>query len=414
MKKAYAVIGAQFGDEGKGAMVNYLSKLHPDSVVVRYNGGAQAGHTVEDQHEDLPVRHVFGHIGSGFFQSKPTYLSEDFICNPFLYFKEKKELLQKTTLTNTQVYVHPRARVSTPYDMYINQIIEKARGQNSHGSCGVGIFETVKRFESANAQFLLRYEDLQFLDKIKEACRHIKEGWLPQRLRELGHNQIIQAEAMQHEKEIIANYIDAANQFYLDTQPLANPADFGADNLLIFEGAQGLMLDQELGIMPHLTPSYTGLPNILKLAKEQHIQELEVFYMSRVYTTRHGQGPLPHELPKPPYPLIEDKTNITNAYQGSLRFAYIDLDQLSDFIYRDLQRNHTTRVVPHLVITCCDQLGEQQEVSYYQNNELHTKPLAEFLAVCFETFQMEVFYNSSAIYSPQKFRPSKQQFKKHL
>ena len=83
-----AVIGAAFGDEGKGSCTAFLS--NPSTLVVRYNGGAQAGHTVIHN----GARHVFHHFGSGSFKGAATYLSRHFLVNPLLWQNELTELLE--------------------------------------------------------------------------------------------------------------------------------------------------------------------------------------------------------------------------------------------------------------------------------------------------------------------------------
>src|SRR5580698_7114906 len=85
---AYAVIGANFGDEGKGLITDFLCSQLDDCLVVRFNGGAQAGHTVVT----LRGRHVFHHFGSGTFNDSPTFLSRFFVVNPLLWEKEHIEL----------------------------------------------------------------------------------------------------------------------------------------------------------------------------------------------------------------------------------------------------------------------------------------------------------------------------------
>src|ERR1700721_2544919 len=90
MKKADIVIGSAFGDEGKGLITDYLcTHSTAKTCVVRFNGGAQAGHTVE-----MPdgKRHIFSHFGSGSFARTPTYLSSYFVCNPIIFKRECKEL----------------------------------------------------------------------------------------------------------------------------------------------------------------------------------------------------------------------------------------------------------------------------------------------------------------------------------
>ncbi|MDB6096667.1 MAG: Adenylosuccinate synthase [Francisellaceae bacterium] len=109
----HVVIGASFGDEGKGLMTNYLAaKWGPKALVVRFNGGAQAGHTVETPYKS---RHIFKHFGSGGFVNSPTYLSEFFICNPIIFTKELRQL--KILNLKPQIFVNANAIVTTPYDM---------------------------------------------------------------------------------------------------------------------------------------------------------------------------------------------------------------------------------------------------------------------------------------------------------
>ena len=92
MTKGYAVIGANAGDEGKGNIVSYLVSQVENPLVIRFNGGAQAGHTVVSPEG---VRHVFSHFGSGTLAGAPTYLSKYFVVNPILFNREYDVLLEK-------------------------------------------------------------------------------------------------------------------------------------------------------------------------------------------------------------------------------------------------------------------------------------------------------------------------------
>ena len=87
--KAHIVIGANFGDEGKGLATNFLAGNLDDNIVVRFNGGGQAAHTVE---LDDGRRHIFHHISSGSFQGSPTFLTEHFIVNPKVLIKAAKAM----------------------------------------------------------------------------------------------------------------------------------------------------------------------------------------------------------------------------------------------------------------------------------------------------------------------------------
>ena len=104
-----------------------VKKIAPlgDPIVVRFNSGAQAGHTVVTPDGN---RHVFGHFGSGTFNNTPTFLSKYFVVNPLSFLKELNELM-KIGL-NPQIYVDDECLITTPYDMIINQIVEIFRGKN--------------------------------------------------------------------------------------------------------------------------------------------------------------------------------------------------------------------------------------------------------------------------------------------
>ncbi|MEJ2125462.1 MAG: adenylosuccinate synthetase, partial [Alphaproteobacteria bacterium] len=135
--EAKAVIGAAYGDEGKGLITDALvASCGAAATVVRFNGGAQAGHTVT-----LPDgrRHVFHHIGSGTLAGAPTFLSRFFVANPILLATEIANLAAMGFTPS--IAIDPDAPVTTPFDMMINQFAETARGSGRHGSCGLGFGE---------------------------------------------------------------------------------------------------------------------------------------------------------------------------------------------------------------------------------------------------------------------------------
>ena len=162
MANIKVVIGANFGDEGKGLMTDYFchqaTSQGENCIVVMSNGGAQRGHTVVDP---LGARHVFKHFGSGTLVKADTYCIDDFILNPMEFRQEYDALLQIGYLP--KVYVHPNCRWSTPYDMIINQIVEETRENKKHGSCGMGIWETVYRYQKKPCVFnLFEFATLSF------------------------------------------------------------------------------------------------------------------------------------------------------------------------------------------------------------------------------------------------------------
>ena len=125
VKQIEIVVGANFGDEGKGLMTDFFcDKFSKQGSVlnVRHNGGAQAGHTVCTPDGK---RHVFSHFGAGsFVPHVATYLSGEFILNPILFCRELDALSANYGIT-PKVYVNPKCRITTPYEMLINQIVEQ-------------------------------------------------------------------------------------------------------------------------------------------------------------------------------------------------------------------------------------------------------------------------------------------------
>ena len=180
MKKVDVVIGAAYGDEGKGQTVYNLAT--PDSVVVRFNGGAQAGHTAE--HEG--VRHVHSHFGSGTMKGCATYLSRFFVCHPVMFKDEWEELAGKMD-EPPKVFVSPDSFVTTPYDAILNVLGECHRGNDRHGSCGVGFGETIERYDGVHGAgtYKLTVGDLKDPDKVREVMTKIRDNWIGFRLQEL-------------------------------------------------------------------------------------------------------------------------------------------------------------------------------------------------------------------------------------
>lgn len=349
--RADAVVGSAFGDEGKGMITAVLAARCPgETLVVRYNGGAQAGHTVVTGEGR---RHVFSHFGSGSLAGAATFLSRFFVANPILFHPER-ERLQRLGVAPA-VLIDPRARVTTPYDMLVNTALERLRGTARHGSCGVGFGETVGRNEET--PFGLTVGDLAGGDA-RRKVRAIRDQWLPRRLEQLGLQMTVQERDTLLSDALLGRFMDDVTGL-LDCCRLAGEEVLRSVRYVVLEGAQGLLLDQDMGYFPHVTRSHTGLRNVGALIESAGITSLDVHYVLRPYLTRHGAGPLPGELPGPPWPGIVDETNIPNAWQGSLRFARINLDLLRRTVTRDLQHARLPAHVElrkHIAVTCLDQV----------------------------------------------------------
>jgi adenylosuccinate synthase len=385
-KNARVVIGAQFGDEGKGRWIDYYAaKVDGDGVVIRFNGGAQAGHTVVTPDGR---RHVFSHVGSGAFAGATTFLSRFFVCNPILFLREWENLAGLGV--KPVVLVDPASPVTTPYDMMINQFVEKQRGDSRHGSCGVGFGETLERHLSPD--YALTIADLANERTLMDRLKIIRCDYVPARLAWLGFGQIFSENInLFQSDEIMERYVEDVRRF-LEVVTVVDVQVAIRDRLILFEGAQGLLLDQDRGFFPYVTRSYTGLRNVLELSAELGLERLEVIYATRAYLTRHGAGPLPGELSALPYPGVSDLTNVLNDYQGSLRFAWLDLDLLRWAVAADLadaDRVPSLVIEPCLVVSCLDQLGEESIV-YYQGSRRKQVGLAAFATMIMDSLGMNL------------------------
>lgn len=359
-----ACIGAGYGDEGKGMWVDHLVRTSERPLVVRSNSGGQVGHTVcrEDK------RYIFSHIGSGSLEGVPTLFTRETVVNPLLF---NKEVAERNAGVPYEVFIDYDCPVTTPYDMLLNQATEVRRGSEKHGSVGVGFGVTLEREESG---VRFRYFDISKTDKscfrlgqLRRKIGAVKE-WCLSHLgppREADDDFINEVYRFFKTSEIEDLFIEDCDKFFKDTHPSTelNLSDY---QTLIFENGQGLMLDQEYGYFPHVTRSNTGFRNVGKFLKRNKlfnayqsecVAQVDVYYLSRCYTTRHGAGPLPYERPQLSGITVVDETNKLNTYQGSFRLAPLNLLAITKAIEWD-QRSHPYRTSTHKVVTCCDQIQE--------------------------------------------------------
>lgn len=329
------VIGANFGDEGKGLMTDYFchQSTHrgEKTLVVLHNGGAQRGHTVVTPDGN---RHVFHHFGSGTLVGADTYLSEEFVLNPMIFRQEWGELESMKAIP--KVYVNHTCRVTTPFDMILNQIIEESRDNARHGSCGMGIHETMIRD-------VCNYPIEMWFDSSDEAKRYyLKEirNYLSERLLDFGINKI-----PDNWKEIVNSDLLIEN-FISELNFMGRNISIRFDRFIeyydcvAFENGQGLLLDQNnTAHYPHLTPSNTGIKNSLEIIAEMSCKpDIEVCYVTRTYLTRHGAGRLDGECDKQEInPDMQDLTNVPNPHQGTLRYAKLVEKSLEERILKDFE-----------------------------------------------------------------------------
>lgn len=310
MKDIKIVIGANFGDEGKGKLTDYYTKNADNCIVVCSNGGAQRGHTVL---KSDGTRHVFHHFGSGTLNGADTYLPEDFILNPLVFKEEWEEL--KNLGWEPYVYIHEKCMITNPLDMMANQIIERSRGNNKHGSCGMGIFNTIQRHKKGNMSY---YQASKYYADLFKSIGIT----LTEQQKELFYNENIESHFWDD-----FYFMMEHSEIVYDNQLLNNY------DTIVFENGQGLLLDQNnMEYYPHLTPSNTGIKNPARIIKEVSWNDsidIEVCYVTRSYMTRHGAGAFPTECDKDEINAdMFDQTNVPNPHQDTLRYGKLDVEDL--------------------------------------------------------------------------------------
>lgn len=343
--KVKIIIGSNYGDECKGLVTHYFAqkynKENRSCLNVLFNGGCQRGHTVELKNG---VRHVFHHFGSGTYDNADTYFDKDFMVNPMIFVEEKQQLHN----IKSKCYISPACRVTTPYDMFINQIVETHRADNRHGSCGYGIWETQKRYE--NDEYSLRYSRLyEKTDKeIYYYLCDIAYKYLPKRLADYRIKNIPEEwQSLIYSKNLKMHYISDLRQMQKDVEQIPFDELCCRYDAIIFEGGQGLALDEDnKEAYPHVTASKTSSFVPIKRIRI-HDVDIEICYVTRSYFTRHGSGAFPTECDKEEINShIEDKTNETNEFQGSIRYGKFDINEILDRVQKDI--NYAKSIIPNL------------------------------------------------------------------
>lgn len=337
------VVGSNYGDEGKGMATHFFSHNAKKQLClnVLYNGGCQRGHTVELKNGK---RHIFHHFGSGTYSKAHTFFDKDFMVNPMVFIDELNQLQTEDKVTPVCI-ASPKCRVTTPYDMFINQIIETARDKNRHGSCGYGIWETQKRYE--DGQYALFFGELmdKTNDEILKYLNGIAHDYLPKRLKYYGITKI------PDEYKKLIDSPGLAEHYLIDLremQRIVRIATFKRIRewygTIVFEGAQGLALDENnVAAFPYVTASKTT--SLIPIERVSDMDaNIEVCYITRSYFTKHGAGFFSTECAKNKINAnIEDRTNIRNDYQEEIRYGMFDITEFLSRVQNDMKSSKAIR-----------------------------------------------------------------------
>lgn len=330
------VVGLGFGDEGKGLTTDFLCAealaRGRRPIVVRFNGGHQAGHTVVVGDR----RHVFSSFGAGTLRGAQTIWSQYCTIYPTAFLNERKALED----LDPKFVAHPLSPITTIFDVYYNQWLEKQRGVNRHGSVGVGFGSTIEREEK---HYKLSAKDLfsskVFIGKLMAIADYYSDLGCP--INEISKEDL---------KMFIEDSMELRNRIGLFNAMQVNTK---ADEL-IYEGAQGIMLDQDHGFFPNVTRSHCTTRNAMMTFRTIGGVSPEIWYVTRTYSTRHGAGYFPSES-KLDLRNNELETNVSHDFQGNFRTAPLDPEMINYAIECDQINMPISGFRRCLMVTCNDQ-----------------------------------------------------------
>ena len=271
-----AVIGLQWGDEGKGKIVDYLSEEF--DLVVRYQGGNNAGHTVlvDD------IIYKLNLIPSGVIRGKDCYLGQGVVLDPQHFFSEYSKIKHK--IHNPKVYLSSNISLILEHHKQLDKINESIlNGENKIGTTSKGIGPA---YQDKVGRKSVKLYDLKSTNIIKEKLHSLKKFYDP--ILESFNESKINIEKTAQD---LLNFYDSVKDLIVDNSYIKKEFK---NKKILFEGAQGALLDLDHGSYPFVTSSNTISSNIvIGSALQVDYQTIGIF---KAYTTRVGNGPFPSEL----------------------------------------------------------------------------------------------------------------------
>lgn len=364
MPQSVIVVGLGYGDEGKGTITEYVSSRISAHTVVRYNGGSQAGHNIvtdDDKH------HTFSQFGSATLQGVRTHLSRFMVFDLMAMREEAKSLKDNFFDPMELLTIEEEALLITPYQIAANRLREMERGWSRgyprHGSCGRGVGETRSDYLAGGEEISPMVKDLRdpklLLDKL-EALRRRKTEEFERVESRLIYRGIPRFDGVNEALRLL--YLDPSDVLFNWDIASKGLCIVGRDYLptiltkhnVVFEGAQGILLDQDYGFQPHTTWTDTTTRNAEELLKEAGTKRKDTttIGVSRTYSTRHGFGPFPTEIHGAAPPEWKDKRNPTNEWQHNFRTGHLDLVTMR----YALEVQKTIRKVDYIAFTHSDVL----------------------------------------------------------
>ncbi len=371
--KTAVVVGAQWGDEGKGKIVDVLSERF--KVVARYSGGHNAGHTVTIKGKKFILQLIpcgvlregcRGVIGNGV------------VLDPFAFMKEVDTLRATGVKVDGNLFVSNRAHVILPYHRMIELAAENAPGRVKIGTTSRGIGPT---YEDKMARSGLRVQDL--LDK-KLLKKHIENAC---REKNTIAHALFNSEPLDPDK-MFADYSEVADRvapFVADTALLLNQAIADGESVM-FEGAQGTMLDIDHGTYPFVTSSSATSGGAATGTGVPPTSIDTVIGVTKAYCTRVGEGPFPTESNDEIGEALRKKGNEFGAVTGRpRRTGWLDMPLL--------RYSNMINGTSWLVVTKLDVLDDSAEIPVCVSYKIDGKETQQIPAQISGFDKIEPVYN---------------------
>ncbi len=349
------VVGLGFGDEGKGTIVDSLVRKHKAKLVVRFSGGFQAAHNV---HTEEGKSHIFSQFGSGTFAGAETMLGATMIINPLCHQVEEDRLAEQGVKDALlKCYVHKQCIITTPFHKALNRVRELSR-RIPHGSTGSGIGETVM-MSQAYPNLILRAEDINYGQELFNKLQGISKVAYAQCL-ELIHDYSLSGDVLDQAMEpfytinalpiIIERYVNWTAKINRVSDVFFKYKLRENTTPVIFEGSQGVLLDQIVGFHPYTT--WANTTDVLaQRYQERWNDTTQIIGVTRTFMTRHGAGPFVSEHDTQALCNVAwDDDNQFTSFTGKLRTGYLDLIALK-YAIKCCGR------IDGIALTHCDKLG---------------------------------------------------------
>lgn len=347
----FILCGMQFGDEGKGTFVDYLTHEEDIGCIVRYNGGSQASHTVVTPSNTV---HKFSQLGSGMFSKKcHTYITENMVINLENLLTELEVFSKKTGISISdlmnRIHIHENCFVVTPYHKLLNKLRELSKGSNRRGSVGTGVSEVRYLLDEPKTfpyelPLGLRVKDIFYpysnnliMSRLNAIYNYVSKFYFENKDAIWENTPLNMVDSLN--KEI--RFLLAPNGFFDISAMYTSNFKYAKRNVnfskciyssyelsfkkdwvrAIFEGSQGLLLDKNYGIKPNTT--FLDTTNHFADTICHKADNVTKVGIAKAFTSRHGLGVFPTESDELNIN-IHDENQEESYWNGKIRFGWFD------------------------------------------------------------------------------------------